>query len=265
VLDVLTGPDAWETFRERYDIDSTVDGVEIFNTGSGFGGGVYVNGNNVYLHDLFIHNTGNDGINVNRDGDANGIKNLTITNVLIQDTGEDSIHIKGTNRGDGQAPTQAAAMENIRITYTKSLRANDAPGFGFEFQDGQLNCYFAYNDSDRTYSVVGHTGLQMIGNTVTAPNWGYEVGNMVNSVWDSNLAQGSLSTGFAFTGDTVNSNTGTTYRNNRVSNANVGFELSNGQRNTFTNNGFHSVGTWSQNSGSSYDDTHDVTTGAYAY
>jgi len=58
-------------------------------------------------------------------------------------------------------------MENIRITYTKSLRANDAPGFGFEFQDGQLNCYFAYNDSDRTYSVVGHTGLQMIGNTVT--------------------------------------------------------------------------------------------------
>ena len=88
---------------------------------------------------------------------------------------------------------------------------------------------------------------------------------MVNSVWDSNLAQGSLSTGFAFTGDTVNSNTGTTYRNNRVSNASRGFELSNGQRNTFTKNGFHSVGTWSQNSGSSYDDTHDVTTGAYAY
>jgi len=243
--------------------DSTVDGVEIFNTGSGYGAAIMVNGDRVYIHDCFIHNTANDGINVNRDGDAHGIKDLTITNCLIQDNGGDSIHIKGSNRGDGQAPTQAAAMENIRITYTKSVRSRGS--FGFEFQDGQLNCYFAYNESDTTYSVVGHTGLQMIGNTVTTNGWGYEVGNMVNGLWDSNLADGSISTAFAFTGDTVNSNTGTTYRNNRVSNASDGFSLSYGQRNTFTNNGFHNVGTWSQNSGLSYDDSHDVTTGAYEY
>jgi hypothetical protein len=243
--------------------DSTVDGVEIFNTGSGYGGGIYVQGNGINIHDCYIHNTGNDGININRDGDANGIKNLTITNCLLQDNGGDSIHIKGTNRGDGQAPSQAAAMENIRITYTKSVRSKGT--FGFEFQDGQLNCYFAYNESDTTYSVVGHTGLQMIGNVVTVNNpWGYESGNMVNSIWDGNLAQGSLGVGIAFTGDTVNSNTGTIYRNNKVSNASIGFQLSNGQRNTFTNNGFHNVGTWSQNNGN-YDASRDVTTGSYEY
>ncbi|MDP9266055.1 MAG: hypothetical protein M3O91_08085, partial [Chloroflexota bacterium] len=68
-----------------------------------------------------------------------------------------------------------------------------------------------------------------------------------------------------FTGDTVNSNTGTTYRNNKVSNASNGFWLSYGQRNTFTNNGFQSVGTWTQNNDPSYDPSSDVTTGAYGY
>jgi hypothetical protein len=244
--------------------NSTIYGVEIFNTGTSFGGGILVNGNGVNIHDDLVRNTGNDGINANRDGDANGIKNLTITNVLLQDigAGADAIHIKGTNGGAGQAPTQAAAMENIRITYTKAIRINNE--FGFEFQDGCLNNYYAYNESDTTYSVVGHTGLQMIGNTVTTSGWGYEVGNMVNSLWDGNLAQGSISSAFAFTGDTVNSNKGTTYRNNKVSNANIGFELNYGSFNTFTNNGFHSVGTWFQSNGS-YDASHDITTGSYAY
>ena len=243
--------------------NSTLYGVEIFNTGTGYGAGIIVNGNGVNIHDCSIHNTGNDGIILNRDGDPNGIKNATITNCLIQDTGQDSIHIKGTNRGDGQAPTQAASMENIRITFTKALRSNSTSGFGFEFQDGQLNCYFANNESDHAFSVVGHTGLQMLNNTVTAPIWGYEVGNMVGSTWDNNLSIGA-STGFAFTGDTVNSNINTTYSNNRVSGGSIGFQLSNGQRNTFTNNGFHTAGTWFQNNGN-YDASHDVTTGSYAY
>jgi hypothetical protein len=250
--------------------NSTLDGVEIFNTSASYGGGIYVQGNGVNIHDVFIHNTGNDGININRDGDPNGgIKNLTITNVLIQDTGGDSIHIKGTNRGDGQAPTQAAAMENIRITYTKSLRShNTAPpgwGWGFEFQDGQLNCYFAYNDSDHPYSVVGHTGLQMLNNTVeTTEPWGFEVGNMIGSTWDNNTATGATEAGFAFTGNTVTSNKNSTYSNNRVSGGGYGFELSNGSYNTFTNNGFHNVGEWFHNNGN-YDQSHDVTTGAHAY
>jgi len=243
--------------------NSTLDGVEIFNTSASYGGGVYVNGNGVNIHDCYIHNTGNDGILVNRDGDANGIKNLTITNCLLQDNGGDSIHVKGTNYSAGQARDQAQAMENIRITYTKSVRSKGS--FGFEFQDGQLNCYFAYNESDTTYSVVGHTGLQMIGNVATvALPWGYEAGNMVNSLWDSNVAQGSMSVGIAFTGDTVNSNTGTTYRNNKISNASAGFELNDGQWNTFINNGFHSVSAqFRQNV--NYDASHDVTSGSYAY
>ena len=243
--------------------NSTLDGVEIFNTSASYGGGVYVNGNGVNIHDCYIHNTGNDGILVNRDGDANGIKNLTITNCLLQDNGGDSIHVKGTNYSAGQARDQAQAMEKIRITYTKSVRSKGS--FGFEFQDGQLNCYFAYNESDTTYSVVGHTGLQMIGNVATvALPWGYEAGNMVNSLWDSNVAQGSMSVGIAFTGDTVNSNTGTTYRNNKISNASAGFELNDGQWNTFINNGFHSVSAqFRQNV--NYDASHDVTSGSYAY
>ncbi len=244
--------------------NSTLDGVEIFNTSASYGGGIYVQGNGVNIHDVFIHNTGNDGININRDGDPNGgIKNLTITNVLIQDTGGDSIHIKGTNRGDGQAPSQLAAMENIRITYTKSVRSLGT--FSFEFQDGQLNCYFANNVADKTFSVVGHTGLQMLNNAVnTTLPWGYEVGNMVGSTWDNNLSTGATEAGFAFTGDTVTSNKNSTYSNNRVSGGGYGFELSNGSYNTFTINGFHSVGEWFHNNGN-YDQSHDVTTGGYAY
>ena len=245
--------------------NSTLDGVEIFNTSASYGGAIYVNGNGVNIHDCFIHDAGDDGININRDGDPNGIKNATITNCLIQDTGQDAIHIKGTNRGDGQAPTQAAAMENIRITYTKALRSNSASGFGFEFQDGQLNCYFANNDSDRAYSIVGGTGLRVLNNTVTtAQPWGYEVGNMVNGLWDSNLSTGATEAGFAFTGDRVTDNMNSTYSNNRVSGGGYGFELAHGSYNTFTNNGFHNVGEWFHNNGD-YDASHDVTTGSYAY
>jgi len=245
--------------------NSTLYGVEIFNTGTTWGAGILVNGNGVNIHDCSIHNTGNDGIILDRDGDPNGIKNATITNCLIQDTGQDAIHIKGTNRGDGQAPTQAAAMENIRITYTKALRSNSASGFGFEFQDGQLNCYFANNDSDRAYSIVGGTGLRVLNNTVTtAQPWGYEVGNMVNGLWDSNLSTGATEAGFAFTGDRVTDNMNSTYSNNRVSGGGYGFELAHGSYNTFTNNGFHNVGEWFHNNGD-YDASHDVTTGSYAY
>jgi hypothetical protein len=115
------------------------------------------------------------------------------------------------------------------------------------------------------YSVVGHTGLQMLNNTVTTTHpWGYEVGNMIGGLWDNNLSTGSTEAGFAFTGTTVTSNMNTTYSNNRVSGGSRGFELSNGSYNTFTTDGFHNVTTWFENNGN-YDQSHDVTTGSYAY
>ena len=105
----------------------------------------------------------------------------------------------------------------------------------------------------------------MIGNVATVVEpWGFECGNMINGTWDGNTSIGATEASYAFTGDTVNSNKNSVYKNNKCSGGTWGFELAHGSFNTFTDNGFHAVVERFHNNGD-YDQSHDIETGSYSY
>lgn len=252
-----------------------VSGVEIYNLGGGYGGGLYFNGydyKGLKVHDIWIHDGGTDGVNLNRDGDTNGIKNVIMDNILMERMGSDGIHIKGSNRGDGQAPNRQASMENIVLINSKARNCNsiNTNGFAIELQDGVLSNWYENNESDKAFSIVGHDNLMLKGNRMTGlDTWGFEIGNVINStVRDNdggNTNTGWSNTAFYETGVDGQSpypgtNFNNTFINNKAKGSSQGFYLNDGHSQTFIDNCFAAGATRYGVNNPTYDTSKDVHT-----
>ena len=227
----------------------TVDGVDIFN-GPNNWGAVDITGNFTTLKNSVIHDSRDAGVVINSQGKP-GQRFAVITDNVFRDLGDDAVHVIGTNRGDGQAPSFEMAQVGHLIARNLSERTGTRDrrrSWSFEIQDGCRDIVMEDNRADNTFSLAGHTNLTFVRNTVTATTqvWGFEFGNQRGSLWEENLATttGRFVEAFAFTGRNADSNVGNTIRGNAVHHAESGFPLALGRANTFADNCFSDVRRW---------------------
>ena len=229
--------------------DGVVDGVDIFN-GTSSSGAVFIAGDRATIKNSVIRNSGDAGVLLNSDG-SRGQKSATITDNAFRDLGDDAIHVKGTNRGDGQAPSYDMAQAGHYIARNSSTRTgtkDSSRSWSYEIQDGVQDMVMDDNWADNTYSIVGHTNLTFRRNTsiATSQPWGFEFGNMRASLWEGNVARssGRFFEAIGFTGLNSESNVGNTLRGNALHHADNGLPLALGHNNNFYDNCYDDVSRW---------------------
>ena len=227
-----------------------VDGVDIYN-GSSWWGAVYIAGNFATLKNSVVHDSNDAGLLINSEG-ATGQKYAVVTDNIFRDLGDDAIHVKGTNRGDGQAPSYEMAQAGHYIARNLAQRTGtrDASrSWSFEIQDGCQDIVMEDNQADNTYSIVGHSNLTFRRNTMigTWQAWSFELGNVRGSLWEGNVAttSGRLYEAIGFTGNDGESNVGNTFARNAFHHADNGFPLAFGHSNDLVDNCFEDVTRWS--------------------